>query len=132
MALSVNGTNPIRVMANGVYMRTVISNGVTVFNLNQNWSYQGLSFGTVDVTQTGFTYSSSSTATGFTLCNQQTNNAANAGMIFMTQNFPVQNYGGGRYSQIINWEVRNRFNQTARCYIDYGYPPLRYRVTGTY
>lgn len=134
MPLNINGGIKTRVQANGVYMRTVVSNGTTVFNLNSTWTYLGLSSASVTVTFAGtFNYTASgSTSTGFTLCNQQTANAANSGAILLSTTFPVQNYGGGATAAIPTWQVTNKFGQVARCAIDFGYPPLRYQVTGTY
>ena len=134
MSISANGfTFQNRVMANNVYMRTVVSNGVTVFNLNAFWTFVGLQFGSVSVTFAGtLTTNTQFTSIGFTLCNQATNLAAGNGANQLANAFPTQNYGGGAFAQIPTWEVINAFGQLARCAIDFGYPPLRYQVQGQY
>jgi hypothetical protein len=127
------GAGNRRVQANGVFMRTVVANGATVFNLNAFWSYVGLQSGSVDVTFAGTLNTNTQfTSTGFTLCNQATSLAAANGANQMASSFPTQNYGGGAFGQITIWEVRNRFGQLARCTIDFGFPPLRYQVQGQY
>jgi hypothetical protein len=133
MPLNINGLNKPRVQANGVYMRTVVSNGTTVFNLNAFWTYVGLSYDSVTVTFAGTLNTGTQfTSTGFTLCNQATSLAAANGANQLASSFPTQNYGGGAYASIPTWQVTNRFGQVARCTIDFGYPPLRYQVQGQY
>jgi hypothetical protein len=133
MSLNINGGTRTRVQANGVYMRTVVSNGTTVFNLNPFWSYLGLSYNSVTVTFGGtLTTNTQFTSTGFTLCNQATSLAAANGANLLASSFPTQNYGGGATAAIPTWEVRNQFGQLARCTIDFGFPPLRYAVQGQY
>ena len=133
MPLNINGQNKTRVQANGVYMRTVVSNGTTVFNLNSFWTYVGLSYNSVNVTFAGtLTTSTNFTSTGFTLCNEATSLSAGNGANQLANSFPTQNYGGGATAAIPTWQVTNRFGQLARCTIDFGFPPLRYEVQGIY
>ena len=133
MPLNINGGNKTRVQANGVYMRTVVSNGTTVFNLNAFWTYVGLSYTSVTVTFGGtLSTNTQFTSTGFTLCNQATSLAAANGASVLGGSFPTQNYGGGATAAIPTWEVRNRFGQLARCTIYFSFPPLRYEVQGSY
>ena len=133
MPLNVLGQNKTRVQANGVYMRTVVSNGTTVFNLNSFWTYLGLQYGSASVTFAGTLNTSTTfTSTGFTLCNQATSLSAGNGANQLANSFPTQNYGGGAFASIPTWQVTNRFGQVARCTIDFGYPPLRYQVQGQY
>jgi hypothetical protein len=132
MGLAINGPLMTRVQANGTYMRTVVSNGATVFNLS-SWSFVGLQSNSVSVSFAGtFRVNTTATSTGFTLCNQVTSTAGGEGATTMNNSFPVQNYGGGAFGQITIWEVTNAFGQLARCVIDFGFPPLRYQVVGQY
>jgi hypothetical protein len=132
MALNSNGTLMTRVQANGTYIKTVVSNGVIVFNLT-TWSFVGATGGAVVVSFAGtLTVDTGFTSTGFTLCNQATSTAGSQGTGTMNNSFPIQNYGGGAFGQITIWEVRNAFGQLARCVIDFGFPPLRYQVVGQY
>jgi hypothetical protein len=121
-----------RVMANNVYMRTVVSNGITVFNLT-SWVFVGATFGAVAVSFSGtLTVNTNFTSFGFTLCNQAANTAGTQLATVMNNLFPIQNYGGGAFGQITFWEVTNAYGFVERCVIDYGFPPLRYQVQGQY
>jgi hypothetical protein len=89
MALIINGTNITRVSVNSVFVKTVVQNDTTVFNLS-DWSYDGTS-GT-------FTHSAGTYTYGFYSSPLQ----VPVGQLssYLNTNFPVQNYGAGSRIQV--------------------------------
>jgi hypothetical protein len=104
MALIVNGTTITRVAYAGSYMRTVINNGTTLFNLS-DWTYIG--------TSSSFTINLGDYNHDFYNFPSQVPEGVLSS--YLTSSFPVQNYGATVVGQVAIY-----------AYINFSYTFIRY------